>query len=268
MQTRSASVGQIFKWTNLYTHILEDTKNNAGVKRNFDMAVFEASRFDDLVEDYYDGYRWVYYDTLSYQSGTSRGKGVEIDLKIASIQFTGGSGYDTILSSISQLIGSPYSDRLSGSNLNDTIMGGRGNDYINGGDGTDVLYGNSGNDTLTGGYGSDLLRGGPGNDVFKYNSPLDSTWVAWVPGDTITDFSSLDKIDLSAVDASSRVSGNQAFTWVGSLSTPRVGIGKLGAHYSQNERCLWLIGNCFDDHRGFRIRLENVTSINPSNITF
>jgi Ca2+-binding RTX toxin-like protein len=233
------------------------------------VAVFQASRFDDVVEDYFDGNRWVYFDTLSYGSGVSRGQGVKIDLKIASIQYTGGSGYDTISASgIRQLIGSSYDDTLLGSEFDDTILGGRGNDCLDGRNDHDFLYGNSGNDTLIGGKGNDILRGGPGNDVFKYNSREDSVWLAWVPGDTITDFTSNDKIDLSAVDASPFVSGNQVFTWVGSLSTPRVeGIGKIGAFYDQSEHSLFLIGNCFVD-KGFRICLQNVTSINPKNIIF
>lgn len=88
---------------------------------------------------------------------------------------------------------------------NDTLIGNGGNDY---------LYGGSGNDKIIGGRGHDYLRGESGSDTFIYRSIAEST-AATNGRDTIYDFTSADKIDLSAVDASTKTAGNQAFNFIG-----------------------------------------------------
>lgn len=108
---------------------------------------------------------------------------------------------------------------------NDTFKGGDGQDVFSAYSGNDTLIGNGGNDTLdgwtgndklTGGAGSDFLYGGTGSDTFIYKSTKDST-VAASGRDTIWDFSRAqkDKIDLSAIDASTKSAGNQAFSFIG-----------------------------------------------------
>jgi Ca2+-binding RTX toxin-like protein len=79
--------------------------------------------------------------------------------------------------------------------------------------GNDSLHGNSGNDTLIGGTGRDSLWGGKGNDTFVFESEWDSRpdYYNW---DTIMDFEVGDKIDVSAIDAVTRLPGNQAFALV------------------------------------------------------
>ena len=86
---------------------------------------------------------------------------------------------------------------------------------MNGTSGWDWLYGGAGNDTIIGGAGNDDLFGGAGADRFDYNAISDTP-----PGggnrDFIHDFQAgVDKIDLSTIDAKTRVSGNQAFTFLG-----------------------------------------------------
>jgi hypothetical protein len=125
------------------------------------------------------------------------------------------------------MLGSAFADKLSGGKGNDTIKGGAGddsllngndgNDSVEGNDGNDVLRGNAGNDTLIGGAGNDtlnggtgidVLTGGTGNDTFAFTS-------ATAAGDstTITDFvTTVDKIDLSGVDANSAITADQAFS--------------------------------------------------------
>jgi Ca2+-binding RTX toxin-like protein len=78
-----------------------------------------------------------------------------------------------------------------------------------------VLQGWNGNDVLTGADGKDTLTGGAGADRFAYGSAAESTVGA--NADRITDFSHAqgDKIDLSAIDASSVLAGNQAFSFIG-----------------------------------------------------
>ncbi|MGK7957790.1 MAG: Ig-like domain-containing protein [Crocosphaera sp.] len=61
--------------------------------------------------------------------------------------------------------------------------------------GVDDLVGTSGNDIITGLLGADILTGNGGNDIFVYESYRDRT-------DTITDFETDDRIDLSEIFAS------------------------------------------------------------------
>jgi Ca2+-binding RTX toxin-like protein len=109
-------------------------------------------------------------------------------------------------------------DVLDGGSGSDALIGGYGADTLIGGVGTDHLDGGLGNDLLVGGSGSDLLIGGEGWDTFKYESIADSTLS--VP-DHIIDFigsGDRDKIDLSAIDASSSSAGDQAFNFAGQFA--------------------------------------------------
>ncbi|MCV3738454.1 hypothetical protein OCK02_19795 [Rhizobium sp. TRM96647] len=97
------------------------------------------------------------------------------------------------------------------------VSGGSKNDVLTGNSASNTLRGNGGNDTITGMKGADALYGGKGRDVFVFESISDSK-----PGssgrDTIFDFSKSqrDKLDLSAIDANTKKSGDQAFEFVGS----------------------------------------------------
>jgi Ca2+-binding RTX toxin-like protein len=135
-------------------------------------------------------------DTVGYQAV---GAAVNVSLAITTWQNTGGGGTDTLVS-IENLIGSPYADRLSGSA------------------GVNEIYGGSGDDTITGGTGADHLYGGAGADTFIYAALSDSSAGAGV--DKILDFSHAegDRIDLSAIDANTTLSGDQAFTLTGTFT--------------------------------------------------
>jgi hypothetical protein len=91
-----------------------------------------------------------------------------------------------------------------------------GNDRLTGTANNDKLSALAGNDKLIGGLGADTLTGGKGADTFKYTNVKDSGTTAKTR-DTITDFkhSEGDKIDLSAIDANDKLSGDQAFTFIG-----------------------------------------------------
>jgi Ca2+-binding RTX toxin-like protein len=98
----------------------------------------------------------------------------------------------------------------------DRITGGAGKDVIYGGAGGDDLDGSAGNDRLIGGSGADTLTGGAGKDLFRFESLGDSSSATGI--DVITDFKSGlpgERIDLSAIDADSLASGNQAFSFIG-----------------------------------------------------
>lgn len=104
----------------------------------------------------------------------------------------------------------------TGNDLNNVITGNSGANTLTGGAGKDTISAGAGNDKLIGGAGADKLTGGAGADQFIYKALSDST-VGASGRDTITDFSSdqNDRINLSAIDADSTVSGNQKFTFLG-----------------------------------------------------
>ena len=72
---------------------------------------------------------------------------------------SGGAGRDT-RSSIENLNGSVYGDRLTGNTAANVLTGGKGGD---------ILSGAAGNDTLNGGPGSDKLSGGAGKDSLLFD---------------------------------------------------------------------------------------------------
>jgi Ca2+-binding RTX toxin-like protein len=99
--------------------------------------------------------------------------------------------------------GTTENDTLTGLAGWDTLHGLAGDDVLSGDSGSDILSGGVGNDTLEGGLGADSLNGGAGADVFKYSSFED------MKDDYLTDFSSGDVIDLSAVANAKFISGQQ-----------------------------------------------------------
>ncbi|GGE55347.1 serralysin [Agaricicola taiwanensis] len=115
--------------------------------------------------------------------------------------------------SIENVMGSNYHDIIRGTDAANGIRGNGGDDLIDGRGGDDSLLGCDGDDILIGGLGADTLNGGAGADVFAYLSAAESTAAK---RDTITGFTSgEDRIDLTAIDANSTASGNQAFSFIG-----------------------------------------------------
>jgi beta-glucanase (GH16 family) len=114
-----------------------------------------------------------------------------------------------------QLYGNGNANTLSGLAGNEYLYGDAGNDRLLGGSGNDKLYGGNGNDFLIGGPGIDRLDGEGGADTFRFESSMESPYSA---RDTIIAFSGAagDCIDLGTIDANTLVSGNQAFTFIGS----------------------------------------------------
>ncbi len=116
---------------------------------------------------------------------------------------------------------SPNDDGV-GNTLPNTLTGNTGKNILNGKAGNDSLDGGLGDDTLIGGLGGDQLRGGGGADVFKFTSATDSGKGIATPAvrDTILDFGSSDKIDLSGIDAiTTNIAGtNDVFHWIGNAA--------------------------------------------------
>ena len=194
-------------------------------------------------------------DTASYANATGS---VMVDLSIASPQITGGAGTDT-LTKIENLIGSRFKDLLTGTGGNNQLDGGAGADSLLGGSGADLLYGGIGNDTLMGGLGKDQLMGGAGTDSFVFNAIKETT--ATSARDVILDFASGDKIDLAGIDANSRQSGDQAFSFIGSGAF--TALGQL--HYKKMGGVWLLEGNCAGDTTAdFSIEIRNGFTLQPN----
>ncbi|MBR0556563.1 calcium-binding protein [Ciceribacter sp. L1K23] len=112
--------------------------------------------------------------------------------------------------------GNALANTITGNSAANTLKGLAGNDTLNGGSGNDRLEGGDANDRLTGGAGADALYGGAGADRFVFTA-LGDTKTSASGRDTIFDFSRSqgDRIELSALDADTKASGNQAFTFIG-----------------------------------------------------
>ena len=139
-------------------------------------------------------------DTVTYSWATAA---VSVNLNTTTAQNTGAGGTDTIT----------YVENVIGGTGNDKIIGNSAANTLNGYKGNDTILGGYGNDTLTGGLGTDSLTGGAGNDTFVFTSTAESPSGSNL--DVITDFASGDKISLSAIDANTLLSGDQAFTYSG-----------------------------------------------------
>jgi hypothetical protein len=152
-------------------------------------------------------------DTLSYASSET---GVTLNLQNGR---TGGGSAGDIYYEFENIRGSAFDDTLDGDSGANKIWGGAGGDRIQGNSGNDDLYGEAGNDTIfggsgddriTGGAGADRMDGGSGNDTFIFTA-IDSAI------DVIVDFTrGRDRIDLSAIDAITGTTANDAFSFIGS----------------------------------------------------
>ncbi|KQS87922.1 MULTISPECIES: calcium-binding protein [unclassified Rhizobium] len=104
-------------------------------------------------------------------------------------------------------------DMVIGTNYDDVIDTRGGEDTVYGMAGNDRIYGGSGNDRINGGQGADKLWGGSGVDTFAYMGTSESTVLA-KGRDTIYDFTPGDRVDLSAMDANTKITGDQAFAFI------------------------------------------------------
>ncbi|MDQ0323457.1 hypothetical protein QO002_005663 [Pararhizobium capsulatum DSM 1112] len=160
--------------------------------------------------------------TLDYETNTSLDVNVRLD------DTTIGTGYEaskTIKIAVKNIL-----ETIGGTSGDNTLTGTSGDEILDGKGGNDIIRGGGGNDTLIGGTGIDTLYGGAGNDVFKFVTTQDSA-----PGfsgfvnngslsplsgagkrDIIADFGlGDDRLDVSKIDANTKLGGDQAFTWKG-----------------------------------------------------
>ena len=136
-----------------------------------------------------------------------------------------------------------------------TLDGGASNDVLDGGLGNDRLIGGLGNDRLVGGLGADALYGGGGADIFVYRTIAETGSGG---RDKIFDFvhAQGDRIDLSLIDANTRIGGNQAFTFIGTANFHKNVAGEL--RYAKASGDVYAIGDVNGDMiADFSIAIDN-----------
>jgi Ca2+-binding RTX toxin-like protein len=123
--------------------------------------------------------------------------------------------YRDQLFSIESIHGTDRNDTFFGGARANRLFGDVGHDDLYGEGGNDRLHGGAGFDFLVGGLGRDTLTGGADADIFAYGAVGESRRGGG--RDTITDFRVWegDVVDLSSIDANSRIAGNQSFDFIG-----------------------------------------------------
>ena len=200
---------------------------------------------------------------------------------------SGGEAEGDQLTGIECLVGSKYGDSLKGSEAADRFYGGGGGDWIvgRGGDdwmwgqdGSDALYGDGSMDFINGGEGADYihgglngifgdaLNGGAGADTFAWSSLAEADFDLAnlaCSTDNIGDFhrSEGDVIDLSAIDADQTLSGNQAFSFIG--TAPFTAPGQISFFTDGSDTYIQLNTDGSDDVDGM-IRVVGVHTPNAS----
>jgi Ca2+-binding RTX toxin-like protein len=131
-------------------------------------------------------------DTIDF-GGSSAQSAIVVNLAAGTLSGggTAGAGSAT-LTSIENVTGSQFNDRITGSSADNFFYAWIGNDTLDGGAGNDQLNGVSGSDSINGGAGNDTLTGGTEADLFVFNqAPVAAN------ADRITDFASAsDKLQL------------------------------------------------------------------------
>ena len=200
--------------------------DDGGTVQGYSGIYFTAGLYGGDGDDYVDGGRGE--DVIDGGSGTDTLYGGEGNDAVSGGDgndfIDGGKGDDFIVGDSfsaaggdDTMFGGDGSDRMKGGGGVDFLDGGAGNDFLFGGDGKDTLEGRQGDDFLEGDGGKDTLVGGAGADKFVFANKSDSVKGA---RDVITDFSHAqhDHIDLSSIDANTKLAGDQKFKYLGDLA--------------------------------------------------
>lgn len=185
------------------------------------------------------------------------------DLVMASVSFTLAANVEKLTLTGSKAIngtGNTASNTITGNSAVNTLTGGDGNDKLNGGSGDDVLRGDAGKDKLYGAAGADDLNGGAGADTFIFKSIKDSTLAA-SGRDSIFDFNGKDgdRIDISAIDANTKLAGNQDFSFIGKAAFSNKA-GEL--RYEQKSGQAYVYGDVNGDGKtDFAVHLKGVVTL-------
>jgi Ca2+-binding RTX toxin-like protein len=181
----------------------------------------------------------------------------------------GGDGNDMVLGGNGRdiMLGGAGIDRMFGGSGSDSIDGGGFGDVLDGGSETDTLFGSRGDDVLVGGLGGDILIGGDGADIFVFGSIEESQpgrvhaskrfdeirAAAETANVSAGAFESLDRIDLSAIDADPTRKANQAFDWGGTYTEGKRSPGSL---YLVEKGADTLVVANLDDDAAWEFRVE------------
>lgn len=177
----------------------------------------------------------------------------------------GGTGADTMIGGdgADVIRGNQQADMVTGDAGNDSLFGDDGFDTLDGGDGADNLQGGNGQDLIIGGLGQDVLTGGAQADTFQFRTVVESAFGA---ADSINDMTGVglpsgDIIDLSLIDGDVSVGGDQAFTFLGEVSTSTGLAGGAGTLWVENfggqTRVYGIVDN--DGTIDFALRLNDGT---------
>lgn len=110
----------------------------------------------------------------------------------------------------------------------EVLVGNTGGNRLDGGGGNDRIVAKAGNDILIGRSGADTLVGDEGADTFVLTSYYDSRAGA-ANRDFIHGFQhGADRIDLTHVDANTRIGGHQSFDFIGSTAFSGNGAASAG----------------------------------------
>jgi Ca2+-binding RTX toxin-like protein len=105
-------------------------------------------------------------DKISYQTNTTAGVTVDMNLGFATSSDSGDDGFLGPGIDVEIVTGSPFNDSITGGGglvtINFLFSGGNGKDTLTGSGSNDTLRGGKGNDRLRGLEGGDTLKGGPG----------------------------------------------------------------------------------------------------------
>ncbi|MCC7272314.1 MAG: S8 family serine peptidase [Alphaproteobacteria bacterium] len=145
--------------------------------------------------------------------------GAGTDMVQSSVAFTLGAFVERLTLTGSSGItgtGNDIANLITGNNGANRLAGGAGDDTLVGGNGADSLLGEAGNDSIYGGNGADSLTGGDGLDLFVFRATGESPRGSG--RDVVTDFDTVDVIDLRTIDANTSSSGDQAFSFIGTSS--------------------------------------------------
>ena len=212
---------------------------------------FYGGRGDDILEgrfgaDVLDG--GTGFDFASYESSSAAVNVFIPRPGFASAQFGDAAG-DTLFN-IEGLIGSAYADTLIGNDDRNELRGNNGADTLSGLGGNDTIKGGAGIDSITGGGGRDVLYGGGGADIFKYFGVQDS-FGTFDQRDVVKDFTRDDvtlggvtpgdTIDLSAIDARTGSTGNQAFNFIGGSAFSAAGQVRVTSSVDASGRAYSLV---------------------------
>ncbi len=116
---------------------------------------------------------------------------------------------------------------LTGNGLANTLAGNGAANVLSGAAGNDTLDGRSGVDRLVGGLGRDQMTGGADRDIFDFNA-IAEAGNSSTTRDKITDFRhATDDIDVSTIDATTLLTGNNTFVWKGTGAFTKSPVGEL-----------------------------------------